>query len=329
MVNHQYKNSIRTFGIANFFSRISLQPVVVPDMVRNTSANCPPIFLTLILIETDFSLTHPNQLKVRCTLRIQSSKKISSPIIVAHGFCGFKDWGFLPYLSQQLTQSGFATISFNHSLSGIGDNPWAIEDLEGFSQNSTTQELQDWNLLLDSLLWGKIPFIDRLRLNSVGVVGHSRGGSYGILLSSRVPQIRSVVTWGAIQSFDRFNSETRRRWQSHGYLEVNRKPQEKPLRLKVSALDALDRNQEQLDVLKAMRQSSIPMLILHARQDRTVPLIEGQNLWQCADRKLSNFQVIEGGGHTFQTQHPINSPSLPLLEAVSRTIEWFKKSLPT
>ena len=168
------------------------------------------------MIETDFCLTHPNQLKVHCTLRIQSRKKLSTPIIVAHGFRGFKDWGFLPYLSQQLTQSGFAAISFNHSLSGIGDNPWAIEDLEGFSQNSTTQELQDWNLLLDSLLWGKIPFIDRLRLNSLGVVGHSRGGSYGILLSSRVPQIRSVVTWGAIQNFDRFNSETRRRWR-HGY----------------------------------------------------------------------------------------------------------------
>jgi len=321
--------SITAFGIANLLPRISLQPSVVPAMVIFASVNRLLISLTHILIETDFCLTHPNQLELRCTLRIQSRKRLFSPIIVAHGFRGFKDWGFLPYLSRQLTQSGFAAISFNHSLSGIGDNPWAIEDLEGFSHNSTSQELQDWNLLLDSLLWGKIPFAHRLRLNSVGVVGHSRGGSYGILLSSQVPQIRSVVTWGAIQSFDRFDGETRRRWQSHGYLEVNQQPQEKPLRLKVGALDALDRNLEQLDVLKAMRQSSIPVLILHTRQDRTVPLIEGQNLWQCADQKLSNFQVIEGGGHTFQTQHPLDTPSLPLLEAVSRTIEWFKKSLPT
>lgn len=280
------------------------------------------------MIEIDFTLSHSNRLKVRCTLRMPPGKTFLTPVLVAHGFLGFKDWGFFPYLSQRLSDSGFGVISFNHALAGIGHNPWKIDDLEGFSRNSTTQELRDWDLVMDALLWGKTPYSDRLRLNAVGVAGHSRGGSYGILLSRGVPQIQSVVTWGAIQTFDRFDAETRRRWRNQGYLEVEREQHEKPLRVTVDALDALERNCERLDVLKAARESTIPILILHGRQDRTVPLSEGERLWQCADPGLCRFHVIEGAGHTFQTQHPLKKPSLPLLEAVSRTIAWFKNTLP-
>ena len=85
---------------------------------------------------------------------------------MAHGFLGFKDWGFLPYLGRRLSEAGFAAINFNHSLSGIQDNPWKIDDLEGLSRNSTTQELQDWNLLTDALLLGNVPLADRMRLNA-------------------------------------------------------------------------------------------------------------------------------------------------------------------
>ncbi len=280
------------------------------------------------MIETDFTLIHPSQLKVRCTLRIPPGKTPLSPVLVAHGFLGFKDWGFFPYLSRRLSESGFAAITFNHALSGIDHNPWKIDDVEGFSKNSTTQELRDWDLVMDALLLGKTPQADRLRLNAVGVVGHSRGGSYGILLSRQVPQIRSVVTWGAIRTFDRFDAETCRRWRSQGYLEVKREEHEKPLRVTVAALEALERNRDRLDVLKDMRESTIPIMILHGRQDRTVPLSEGERLWQCADPKLSRFHILEDAGHTFQTRHPLKKPSLPLLEAVSKTIAWFKNTLP-
>ena len=280
------------------------------------------------MIETDFTLTHPNRLKVRCTLRIPEGKGAVSPVVVAHGFLGFKDWGFFPYLGRRLSEAGFAAITFNHSLSGIQDNPWKIDDLEGLSRNSTTQELQDWNLLTDALLLGNVPLADRMRLNALGVVGHSRGGSYAILLSRQVPQIASIVTWGAIRTFDRFDAQTRRRWRNQGYLEVPREEHETPLKMTVAALEALERNDDRLDVLKAVRESTIPIMILHGRQDRRVPLSEGERLWQCADPQLCRFHVIESAGHTFQTRHPLTTPSLPLLEAVSKTIDWFRNTLP-
>lgn len=280
------------------------------------------------MIETDFTLIHPNQLKVRCTLRIPEGRGTLTPVVVAHGFLGFKDWGFFPYLGRRLSKAGFAAITFNHALSGIEDNPWKIDDAEGFSRNSTTQELRDWDLVMDALLLGRMPLANRMRLNAVGAVGHSRGGSYAILLSRQVPQIASIVTWGAIRSFDRFDAETRRRWRHQGFLEVPREEHEAPLRMTAAALEALERNDLRLEVLKAVRESTIPIMFLHGRRDRRVPLPEGERLWQCADPQLCRFHVIENAGHTFQTRHPLTTPSLPLLEAVSRTIDWFGNTLP-
>ena len=281
-----------------------------------------------ILIESDFTLSHFNQLKVRCTLRIPEGNGIVTPVVVAHGFLGFKDWGFFPYLGRRLSEAGFAAITFNHALSGIRDNPWKIDDPEGFSRNTTTQELRDWDLVMDALLLGNVPLADRMRLNAVGVIGHSRGGSYAILLSRRMSQIASIVTWGAIRTFDRFDTETRRRWRNQGYLEVPREEQETPLRMDVAALEALERNDRRLEIPGAVRKSAIPILFLHGRQDRRVPLSEGEGLWQCADPRLCRFHVIEDAGHTFQTRHPLTTPSLPLLEAVSKTVGWFRNTLP-
>ncbi len=280
------------------------------------------------MIESDFTLSHFNQLKVRCTLRIPEGKGIVTPVVVAHGFLGFKDWGFFPYLGRRLSEAGFAAITFNHAFSGIQDNPWRIDDPEGFSRNSTTQELRDWDLVMDALLLGKVPLANRMRLNAFGVVGHSRGGSYAILLSRQVRQIASIVTWGAIRTFDRFDTETRRRWRKQGFLEVPREEHEAPLRMGVAALEALERNDRRLEVLNAVRESTVPIMFLHGRQDRRVPLSEGERLWQCGDRRLCRFHIIENAGHTFQTRHPLTTPSLPLLEAVSKTIDRFRNTLP-
>jgi len=96
----------------------------------------------------------------------------------------------------------------------------------------------------------------------------------------------------------------------------------------VVALEARERNDRRLEVRNAVRESTVPIMFLHGRQDRRVPLSEGERLWQCGDRRLCRFHIIENAGHTFQTRHPLTTPSLPLLEAVSKTIDRFRNTLP-
>ena len=279
------------------------------------------------MVIEDFNLRHFDGLQLQCTLRLPEPKGKHRLILVAPGFLGFKDWGFFPHLCQQLCHSGFASLSFTHALAGIRENPYEITRLEAFSNNSTTQELNDWELLLDAILGQRFPFSQHIRVNAFGVMGHSRGGSYGILMARKTPQIQSVVTWGGIASFQRYVQDIQKRWREKGHLEVGKTFSGKPIELKVKALDALDRNYDRLDVERAIRELTIPVLLLHGREDKRVCWEESQKLWERSLRDLSQFHIIEAAGHTFRTQHPFKSSSQPLTEAVNRTIRWFEKTL--
>ena len=280
------------------------------------------------MIAENFSLIHFDGLSVPCTLRISSQKPSGRLVIIAPGFLGFKDWGFFPFLAERLCQAGFATLAFSHALCGVRDNPLEITDAQAFSKNTTSQELKDWDLVLDSVLLSRLPHLEKTRLHGFGIVGHSRGGSYGILMASRVPQIQSVVAWGAIQTFQRYDAETQRQWRASGAWEVAQDRSGRKLRLALQALDALERNCDRLDVLRAIRSVNIPVLFVHGRDDKRVKLAEAQAVWKCANPYLSRLHVIESAGHTFRTQHPLDKPSQPLLESVEETLRWFQRTLP-
>lgn len=279
------------------------------------------------MITENFSLTHFDRLSVPCTLRVPRQKTAGRLVIIAPGFLGFKDWGFFPFLAERLCLAGFATLTFSHALCGVRDNPLEITDVQAFSRNSTSQELKDWELILDTVLQGRLPHTEKTQINGFGVVGHSRGGSFGILMASRVPQIQSVVAWGAIQTFHRYDAETQRQWRAAGRLEV-RQDRSGKLFLGLQALDALERNRDRLDVLQAIRSVNVPVLFVHGRDDKRVSLAEAQALWKRSNPYLSRLHIIESAGHTLRTQHPLDKPSQPLLEAIDETTRWLQCTLP-
>ena len=279
------------------------------------------------MIEENFSLNHFDGLQVPCTLRLPLQRSSGLLVLIAPGFLGFKDWGFFPFLAERLCLAGFATLAFNHALCGVQENLLEITDAQAFSKNSTSQELKDWDLVLDSVLLGRLPHAEKTRLNGFGIVGHSRGGSYGILMANRIPQIQSVVAWGVIQTFQRYDAETQRQWKETGAWEAAEDRLGRKLSLGLQALEALERNRERLDVLRAIRSLNVPVLFVHGRDDKRVKLAEAQALWKCANPYLSRLHIIESAGHTFRTQHPLDKPSEPLLEAVNETVRWFQRTL--
>jgi pimeloyl-ACP methyl ester carboxylesterase len=136
------------------------------------------------------------------------------------------------------------------------------------------------------------------------------------------------VAWGAIQTFQRYDADTQRQWKAAGTWEVALDRSGKKLFLGLQALDALDRNRDRLDVLRAVRSVNVPLLFVHGREDKRVQLAEAQALWKYANPHLSRLHIIESAGHTFRTQHPLDKPSEPLLEAVEETTRWFQRTLP-
>ncbi len=118
-------------------------------------------------------------------------------VVICHGFKGFMEWGFFPYLATLLAQRGFVAIRFN--LSGTGMQPG--------------DELADLLAVLaatgETLAPGRV---DRRRL---GLFGHGRGGGDAILAAARSPwrdRVRALVTWAAIADADRFPPALRAAW---------------------------------------------------------------------------------------------------------------------
>ncbi|HEX8254364.1 MAG TPA: alpha/beta hydrolase, partial [Thermoanaerobaculia bacterium] len=75
-----------------------------------------------------FTLTSDEGLPIRGDLDIPDRPR--ALVVIVHGFKGFKDWGFFPWVAQRLLQHRLAVCRFNMSRSGIGDDPESFDRLD-------------------------------------------------------------------------------------------------------------------------------------------------------------------------------------------------------
>jgi len=242
-------------------------------------------------------------------------------VVVAHGFKGFLDWGFFPALASLLAERRLAVVRFNFSGAGVRPGEDFVSDLDAFRRNTISQELDDLGTVLAAVGTDLAPeSIDRDR---IGLVGHSRGGGVAVLAASGDDppvELRALVTWAAVATFDRFPPEAVDRWRRQGaHIIVNaRTGQELPLGVEI--LDDFERNREQLDLEAAASAVRPPWLIVHGDVDPTVPVDEGRSLAALAPN--ARYVEIAGGDHVFGASHPFHGPTPPLIEALNETQAW-------
>ena len=87
-------------------------------------------------------------------------------VIFAHGYKGFKDWGAWNLMAEKFAKAGFLFVSFNFSMNGIGvENPSEFTDIEAFSENNYTQELEDLEMIIDYS--SKLENVDAKRISLI------------------------------------------------------------------------------------------------------------------------------------------------------------------
>lgn len=96
-------------------------------------------------------------------------------IVLCHGFKGFMEWGFFPYLAELLADRGFVVVRFNAGMADLS----AVLEATGAS-----------------IAPGRV---DRGRL---GLFGHGGGGDNAILAAARELQVSTLVTWAAAATSD-------------------------------------------------------------------------------------------------------------------------------
>lgn len=217
-------------------------------------------------------------------------------VIVVHGFKGFKNWGFFPWLAQRLLAHRLIVCRFNMSRSGIGEDPESFDRLDLFEHDTYSIQLADLRAVV-RYAQERFPGLPTVLL------GHSRGGGVALLGAEEVPQLRSVIAWSPISRCDNWATSTREDWRLRGVTEVVNARTKQIMRMSRKVLDDYEANRERLDIQRATRELRVPLLVVHGERDESVPVGEGRLL--AASNADASLLVIERASHTFNAIHPL------------------------
>lgn len=239
---------------------------------------------------TSFEITSDERLPIRGNIDAPSDPR--ALVIVVHGFKGFKDWGFFPWLAENLCAEGLAVVRFNMSRSGIGENLETFDRLDLFREDTYSTQIAD---LLTTVRYAQSRF-DSL---STFLVGHSRGGGVALLAARQVPGLAGVVTWSAISHVDRWDGPTKKKWRAEGYIDIENQRTKQMMRMSTAILDDAGRH----DIMAAVDKLEVPLLVVHGARDESVPVEEGRKI---ADRaRDASLLILESATHTYNAIHPL------------------------
>lgn len=275
---------------------------------------------------TTFTLTGADGEALRGDVRTSAASAGRPAVVIAHGFKGFKDWGFFPHVAERLARGGITAVSFNFSGSGVGPEGDRFTEPERFARATFGGDLRDVETVLTALSAGVL--VPGLAPPSrVGLFGHSRGGGVGVLTAAAHPEIRSLVTWSAIAHALRWGPETVRKWRHEGKLDITNARTGEVLPLHTDLLDELDADRDgRLDIPGAAGRIAAPWLIVHGDVDESVPVREAELLHRASGGR-AELLLVRHAGHTFGARHPWAGSTPELDQAMDATVGWFLETL--
>lgn len=262
--------------------------------------------------------------KITLDITLPNSKVKTPVVIFCHGFKGFKDWGHFNWVASEFAKEGLAFLKFNFSYNGTTESKLIdLSDMEAFAQNNYTTEFNDLGVVID--------FVDKeaetynLDKNEIYLVGHSRGGGIAMLRASDDRRVKKLALWASLSEFESFfRPETIEQWEKEGVVYAVNKRTGQNLPLYKQFYDDYLANKEKLDVRKAAKLLSAPLLLIHGDKDESVPLSHAEALYNIVQHSI--LIKVENGDHTFGAKHPFdeaNDVSEMLEELVENTVEFF------
>lgn len=248
-----------------------------------------------------------------------AQKESLGTLIICHGFKGFKDWGFFPYVASKLSNQ-FNVITFNFSHNGIGEDLTQFTELEKFAKNTYNQELEDLHTLINHVKDQSLPVEDHAQqLNGpLFLLGHSRGGGVSLIYAFDHPELISgVISWNGVTNVDLFSEEQKAEMRQKGrsYVANARTGQQLPLNKEI--LDDIEANKERYNIIERARTTSVPIVLIQGTEDYERLLLGSERL--TTTNPKVRWVKIEGGNHTFNAVHPFAGTTPQLTEAIQQT----------
>jgi uncharacterized protein len=246
-------------------------------------------------------------------------------IVYLHGFKGFKDWGFTPYVAERVVQCGIRLLAMNFSHNGIGRNLLEFTEMEKFRDNTFSLELDEALEIIGKYHQGGL--FGAAAGVTMGLLGHSRGGGIALLAAGH-PAIKAVCTWASVANFARYPDHVIDLWRQQGYLDVPnlRTGQQMQLGFQIHE-DLMAHLDGRLNLTNAVKQLQKPLCIIHGEADEAVSDADARAIFEWADQTQVELHLIPEAGHTFGAKHPFEHTHPHLEAALAHTLHFFTKFL--
>ena len=232
-------------------------------------------------------------------------------LIFCHGYKGYKDWGAWHLVAEQFAKAGFAFLKFNFSHNGgTFENPIDFPDLEAFSEDNFTKQLDDLEQVISFVSDNKSP-LPETDASKLYLIGHSRGGGIATIKTAENTHIKKLVTWASVSDYKSRLPQGRKleEWKKDGvyYVKNGRTKQDMPHNIQF--YEDFEQNNQRLDILLQAKRITQPTLIIHGEKDETVSTTDAYHLNESI--KNSKLKFIENAGHTFNTAQPWKASKVP------------------
>lgn len=243
-------------------------------------------------------------------------------VLLGHGFKGYKDYGFIPWLSQHLCDAGCVVHRFNFSGSGMEHGHGRI-DPDAFHGDTWNRQVEDVLALMGAIASDRLPGGP----GPVLLMGHSRGGVTSLLSSGRhagddvMSSLRGVATLAAPSGCLSMTPEEQAELLSTGGLDSPSNRTGQVLSVGRGFLQEQLDDPEGHDVLTQARRIRVPVSVIHGMEDDAVPAGAARELCSALGDGAT-LHLLEGGNHVFNVSNPFpldEEPSPQLREVGSIT----------
>lgn len=277
------------------------------------------------MTKQSFVISASNNKPIFGDIRYNSKGENSPIILVLHGYKGWKDWGFIPYICGRLARKNALVINFNFSLCGVPIGSDSLENPDDFANDTISQELSDVQSIVTALQNHTIPAAEDFYKKWNGkifLLGHSRGGGIALLAARTINTIEKTAIWNSTAFFGRFSERQKKLCKKAGFLEFHISSSNQTLRINYSYIEDIERGGDSLSPENAISEIKTPVLLIHGEQDFTIPIAEAERLLK-AGRENVRLLRIQNTGHTFGIVHPFTETTPKLEKAFEETAKFF------
>jgi len=235
-------------------------------------------------------------------------------VLVAHGFKGYKDYGFIPVLTATLAATlPVVAHRFNFSHSGMDEDVTTFGRPDLFELDTWGKQIFDLGACIDAAASGRLP--ETPAGLPIAVLGHSRGGVTCLLTTAarfteEAPNKPTcVVTMSAPSRANTLSEDDRDMLRETGSIETLSSRTGQTLHIGRAWLQEQLDDPYSFDVLAACTAIGCPVLAVHGEADPTVlPGAATMIADTCPDGRA---HLILNANHVFNTPNPADPHAAP------------------